>query len=91
MENIFKLYLNSRLWQIDLESDLLSHEDIGISRLLEQRLQHIELLPSEGCPLSPLLLSAVWQEMKNKYLEIKTRRFLTWSAVVHGGRVHRVE
>ena len=63
MENIFKPYLNSRLWQIDLESDFLSHEDIGISRLLEERLQHIELLPGEGCPLSPLFLPAVCQEI----------------------------
>ena len=63
MENIFKLYLNSRLWQIDLESDFLSHEDIGISRLLEERLQHIELLAGECCPLSSLFLPAVCQEI----------------------------
>ena len=52
MENICRRYLNSRLWQVDLKSDLFSHEDIGVSRLLEERLQHIQLLSGGGGPLS---------------------------------------
>ena len=70
-ENMFKLYLNSRLWKVDLESDLLPHEDIGISRLLEERLQDVQLLPGERCPLSPLFLSAICEEIGNKYFAQK--------------------
>ena len=56
MENILQLYLHSRLWQVNLKSHLLPHEDIGVPRLLEERLQHIQLLSGEGGPLSPLFL-----------------------------------
>jgi hypothetical protein len=48
--------LNPGLGQIDLERDLLSHEDVGVASPLEEALQDVELLPRKGCPLTPLLL-----------------------------------
>ena len=55
---MFISYLNPRLWQVDLESDLLPHEDIRVARLLEQRLQHVQLRAGEGRALPPLLLTS---------------------------------
>ena len=52
---MFISYLNPRLWQVDLESDLLPHEDIRVARLLEQGLQHVQLRAGEGRALPPLL------------------------------------
>ena len=48
-------HLNSGFWQIDFERDLLPHEDVRVSRLLEQGLEDVQLGPGEGCPLPPLL------------------------------------
>jgi hypothetical protein len=47
--------LDSRLGQIDFECNLLAHEDVGISRLAEQRLEDVELGSGEGCSFSSLL------------------------------------
>lgn len=48
-------YLNSRLWQGDLQSDLLTHENIRVACLSKERLEYVQLGSCEGGPLSPLL------------------------------------
>jgi hypothetical protein len=47
-------YLNSGLWQVDLECHLLPHEDVRVPGLLEQGLQYVQLGPRKGRPLTSL-------------------------------------
>ena len=48
-------HLNAGLGQVDLEGHLLAHEDVGVARLGEQVLEHVQLSAREGRPLAPLL------------------------------------
>lgn len=51
-------HLNSRLGQIDLHRHLFSHENVGISRLVKERFEQVELCPRK-CRALPSLLSIV--------------------------------
>lgn len=51
-------HLNSRLGQSETLTQFLSHECVGIMRLLEQSLELVELLQREICPRSSLLIAA---------------------------------
>ena len=59
----FNSYLDPRFWQVDFERHLFPHEDVRVSRLLEQILEYIQLLSGEGGPLTPLLLSSICKDL----------------------------
>lgn len=42
-----KAHLHARFGEVDLQGNLLSHEDIRVTSLAEQVLQHVELGPGE--------------------------------------------
>lgn len=48
-------YLYSRLGQVDLEGDLLAHEDVRVARLAKKGLQDVQLGTGECGAFSALL------------------------------------
>lgn len=53
--SILKPHLYSRLGQVDLEGDLLAHEDVRVARLAKQGLQDVQLGTGECGTFSALL------------------------------------
>lgn len=53
-KGLWPAYLNSRLWQVDLEGHFLPHENVWVTGFGEERLQDVQLRPCEGCALSAL-------------------------------------
>jgi hypothetical protein len=50
-----KIHLDTRLGQVDLQSDLLPHEYVRVAGLPEKGLEDVELSSGERRPLTPLL------------------------------------
>ena len=57
-------HLNPGLGDVEFESDVFPHEDIGVSRLVEQILENLELCPGVGGPFSASLRHT-WGEFDN--------------------------
>lgn len=51
----FATHLHPGFRQIDLQRDLLAHEDVGVLRLRKEAFQHVQLRASERRSLPPLL------------------------------------
>jgi hypothetical protein len=49
------MYLYSGFGETNLEGDFFPHENIGVARFAEKRLEHVQLRSGKGGPLSPLL------------------------------------
>lgn len=52
---LWPAYLDTWLWQVDLEGHFLPHEDVRVPGFGEERLQDVQLRPREGRALSALL------------------------------------
>lgn len=59
-------HLYSGLRQVDLQSHFLAHEDVGVTRFGEQRLQDVELRARERGPLPPLLPGIGFKNVKEQ-------------------------
>ena len=57
---VLNAYLDPGLRKVNFEGHLLSHEDVWVARLGEQRLKNIQLRPGESRPLPTLFPGVTW-------------------------------
>jgi hypothetical protein len=57
---VLNAYLDPGLRKVNFEGHFLSHEDVRVPRLGEQRLKNIQLRPGESRPLATLFAGVTW-------------------------------
>ena len=68
-------YLNTWLGQVDLQSDLLPHEDVRVARLGEQGLQDVELGASESGALPTLFPGSSYTNTNTRLLRYYNKNY----------------
>ena len=68
-----------------LDRSLFSQEHVRILSLLKQILQHVQLLPSEGGSLAPLLTGRLLRRQGRKYVRARLNMHLLGVAIFKVG------